>query len=149
MRFRQESQQSFDADVAEVAAGGDKLDLLTSIQSFAFHVIDDASRRSPDQPAAAQLGFDLLWHLFLEAAKIVDKDDPIQNRLIYLLLWTEELYLLHRSLHPTHTAAPTWESYRFADSLQTSWEQLLTSGTIVQQSNLAAFSAKALEVGIC
>ena len=34
-------------DVAEVSSEEDKLGLLTSIQSFTFHFINDASRRPP------------------------------------------------------------------------------------------------------
>jgi hypothetical protein len=49
----------------------------------------------------------------------------------------KEFDSLHRSLHRTDTPATAWESYRFADSLQASWEQLLTTGTVSQQCNLA------------
>jgi hypothetical protein len=87
--------------------------------------------------------------MFLETAKVFEKDDAFQEKLVWLLLWTKEFDLLRRSLYPIGTAVTAWESYGFADSLQASWERLLTTGTASQQCNLAAFSAKALAVDIC
>jgi len=147
--FRQETRQGFDADIAEASSEEDKLGLLTSIQSFAFHFINDASRRPPAESAAVQLNLDVLWYMFLETAKILAPNDPIQDSLVLLLLCTKELNVLHTSLHPTGTVMPTSELYHFAESVQASWEQLLRNGTASQQSNLAAFSAKILAVGIC
>ncbi|KAL9098417.1 MAG: hypothetical protein Q9187_009668, partial [Circinaria calcarea] len=148
-RFRQEAQDAFDVDISNVSSKdasseADMLDQLTSIRSFGFHFIKDAVRKLPAE--SAQQGLNLLWHMFLETAKVYD---GVQEKIVSLLLWTKEFDLLYRSLHPTETAAASWESYRFADSLQASWEQLLTTGTASHQCNLAAFSAKALAVGIC
>jgi hypothetical protein len=148
-RFRQEVQESFGAQVREVSSEDDKLGLLVSIQSFSFHFINDASRRPPAESEAVQQGLNVLWYMFLETAKVLRKDDAIQEKLIALLLWTKEFDSLRRNLHPAETAATAWDRYCFADSLQALWEQLLTTGTASQQCNLAAFSAKALAVGIC
>jgi Protein of unknown function (DUF3632) len=147
--FRQEAQEAFGAQVSAVSSEEDKLDLLISIQSFSFHFIKEASHRPPAESEAVQQGLYVLWHMFLETAKVLEKDDALQEKLVSLLLWTKEFDSLRRSLHPTETAATAWESYRFSDSLQASWEQLLTTGTVSQHSNLAALSAKALAVGIC
>ena len=148
-RFRQEAQDAFDVDITNISSEDDMLDELTSIQSFSFHFIKDASRKLPAESESAQQGLHLLWYMFLETAKVYENDSPFQEKLVSLLLWTKEFDSLFRSLHPTETAAASWESYRFADSLQASWEQLLTTGTASHQCNLAAFSAKALAVGIC
>jgi Protein of unknown function (DUF3632) len=148
-RFRQEVQEAFDAQVGEISSEEDKLNLLISIQSFSFHFIKDASREPSAESEALQQGLHVLWHMFLETAKVLEKDDAIQEKLVSLLLWTKEFDSLRRSLHPIETTVMAWESYRFADSLQASWELLLKTGTISQQCNLAAFSAKALAVGIC
>jgi hypothetical protein len=58
--------------------------------------------------------------MFIETAKVLDKDDAIQEKLVLLLLWMKEFDSLHRTLHRTDTPATAWESYRFADSLQVS-----------------------------
>lgn len=147
--FRQEAREAFDAQVREVSSEEDKLDLLSSIQSFSFHFIKNAWRGSSAESKPVQQGLYVLWHMFLETAKVLTKDDAVQEKLISLLLWTKEFDSLRGSLHPTQTAAAAWESYGFSDSLQASWEQLLMTGTVSQQCNLAAFSAKALAVGIC
>lgn len=148
-RFRQEVREAFDAQVTEVSSEEDKLDLLTTIQSFSIHFIRDASRRPLSESEAVQQGIYVLWHMFLETAKVLEKDDALQEKLISLLLQTKEFDSMCRSLHPTKTAAMAWDSYHFADSLHMSWEQLQTTCTASQQCNLAAFSAKALAVGIC
>ena len=148
-RFRQEAQDAFDIDISNISSEDDMLDQLTSIRSFSFHFIKDALRKIPAESEIAQQGLHLLWHMFLETAKVYENDGAFQEKLVSLLLWTKEFDSLYRSLHPTETAAASWESYRFADSLQASWEQLLTTGTASHQCNLAAFSAKALAVGIC
>jgi hypothetical protein len=148
-RFRQEVQETFGAQVREVSSEDDKLGLLVSIQSFSFHFTNDISHRPPAEFEAVQQGLNVLWYMFLETAKVLQKDDAIQEKLVSLLLWTKEFDSLRRSLHPAETATTAWERYRFADSLQALWDQLLTTGTASQQCNLAAFSAKALAVGIC
>ncbi|KAF2807349.1 uncharacterized protein BDZ99DRAFT_465256 [Mytilinidion resinicola] len=147
-RFRHEVREAFDVDVIEASSEEDKLGLLISIQSFSFHFIKDASRRPPADSEAVQQGLDVLWHMFREAAKALEKDDAIQDKLISLLLWTKEFDSLHRSLHSTKTVTTSWEKYGFADSLQALWNQLLTAGTASKQCNLAEFSAKVLTVGI-
>ena len=148
-RFRQEAQDAFEVDISNISSEEDMLDQLTSIQSFSFHFIKDASRKLPAESENVQQGLQVLWHMFLETAKVYEKDGAFQEKLVSLLLWTKEFDSLYKSLHPTGTAAASWESYRFADSLQASWEQLLTTGNASHQCNLAAFSAKALAVGIC
>ena len=147
--FRREAREAFDAQISEISSEEDKLGLLISIQSFSFHFIADALRRPPAESDAVQQDLSVLWHMFLETAKVLEKDNAIQERLVSLLLRTKEFDSLCKTLHPTKTATTTWESYRFADSLQASWEQLLTTDYTSQQCNLAAFSAKALAVGIC
>ena len=149
-RVRREAQDAFDADVSNIASEADMLEQLISIRSFAFAYIKDTSRKLPTESEAVQPDLDLLWHMFLETAKVYPHDSALQEKLVALLLWTKEFDSLHKSLHPTETAAAaSWESYGFPASLQASWEQLLTSGTAAQQCNLAAFSAKALAVGVC
>ncbi|MCJ1437802.1 hypothetical protein MMC27_007189 [Xylographa pallens] len=150
-RFRQEAQDAFAADISTLSSERDMLDELTSIRSFSFHFIKDALRSPPAVAGVVQQGLYQLWHMFLETAKVFDHESAYQEKLVALLLWTKEFDSLYRSLHPTRTktAAASWEAYRFADSLQASWEPLLTTGTALQQCNLAAFSAKALAVGIC
>ena len=148
-RFRQDARDAFEVDISNISSEEDMLDQLTSIQSFSLHFIKDATRKSPADSETVQQGLQVLWHMFLETAKVYEKDGGFQEKLVSLLLWTKEFDSLYRSLHPTGTAASSWESYRFADSLQASWEQLLATGTASHQCNLAAFSAKALAVGLC
>ncbi|KAF2492558.1 hypothetical protein BU16DRAFT_551455 [Lophium mytilinum] len=105
-RFRREVREGFDSDIRGVSSEDDKLDLL-----------------------AVQQGLDVLWHMFLQAAKEFD--------------------LFHKSLHPTDRATTPWERYGFADSLQATWDELLATGTALQQCSLAAISAKVLTVGVC
>ena len=148
-RFRQEVQDAFDVDLSNISSEEDMLDQLTSIRSFSFHFIKDALRKLPAESESVQQGLQVLWHTFLETAKVYENDSAFQEKLVLLLLWTKEFDSLYRSLHPIETVAASWESYRFADSLQASWEQLLTTGTASHQCNLAGFSAKALAAGIC
>ncbi|MCJ1421893.1 hypothetical protein MMC32_008260 [Xylographa parallela] len=148
-RFRQEAQDAFAVDISNISSEQDMLDELTSIRSFSFHFIKDALRSPAAVSEVAQQGLNQLWHMFLETAKVFDSESAYQEKLVALLLWTKEFDSLYRSLHPTKTAAGSWEGYRFASSLQASWEPLLTTGTASQQRNLAAFSAKALAVGVC
>ena len=147
-RFRQEARAAFDADIRNISNDGDMQDELISIQSFAHHFIIDAVRRLPAEPEAAQQGLEVLWHMFVETAKAFENKSAYQEKLVSLLLWTKEFDSLYKFLHPTGTVTAAWESYGFTDSLQASWEQLLTTGTASQQCNLAAFSAKTLSAGI-
>ena len=147
--FRQEARDAFDVDISNISSDEDMLDQLTSIQGFSSYFIKDASRKPPAESETVLQGLQVLWHMFIETAKVYDKDGTFQEKLISLLLWTKEFDSLYKSLHPTGTAAASWESYRFADSLQASWEQVLTIGPASHQCNLAAFSAKALALGIC
>ncbi|OCK74559.1 hypothetical protein K432DRAFT_386737 [Lepidopterella palustris CBS 459.81] len=148
-RFRQGAEEAFNAQVREASSEEDKLGLLISIQSFSFLFIKDALRRPPAESEAVQQGLYFLWRMFFETAKVLERDDAIQEKLVLLLLWTKEFDSLHKSLHLTEAATTAWESYHFADSLQALWEKLLTTGTVSQQCNLAAFSAKTLAAGIC
>ena len=144
--FRQRVIDGFDT---KISSEQDKRDQLISIQSFSFLFIQDASRKGPDKAEAVQKGLNVLWYMFLETAKVLDKDDPFQDKLVSLLLWTKELDSLRRRLHFNEPVTGTWESYGFDKYLQTSFEQLLATGTISQQCNLAAFAARAFAIGIC
>ncbi|KAH8600081.1 hypothetical protein B0O99DRAFT_611703 [Bisporella sp. PMI_857] len=148
-KFRQEAEEGFNAEVNHASSDADKLELLISIRSFSFLFIKSASRRlAPAESEAVQKGLRVFWYMFIQTAKALDKDSPVHDKLVLLLLFTKELDLVHRNLHPTEVAATTWESYGFFDSLQASWQHTLTAGTASQQRNLAAFSSKALATGI-
>ena len=148
-RFRQEAKDAFDVGISDISSEEDMLEQLTCIRGFSYHFIKDTFRKLPAESEIVLQGLHLLWHMFLETAKVFENESAFQEKLVSLLLWTKEFDSLYRSLHPTETAAVSWESYRFADSLQASWEKLLMTGTASHQCNLAAFSAKALAVGIC
>lgn len=88
--------------------------------------------------------------MFIETAKVLDKNDPFQDKLVSLLLRTKELDSLRKALYSNNESAiRTWESYGFGTNLRTSSERLLAEGTITQQCNLAAFAARATAIGIC
>lgn len=142
-------KQVIDGFVTAFSSDQDKLDQLISIRSFSLKFIQDASRRDLEESGAVKKGLDVLWYMFIETAKAFDKDDPFQDKLVLLLLWTKELDSLRRGLHSNESATETWDFYGFHEYLQTSFEQVLTTGTVSQQCNLAVFAAKALEVGIC
>ncbi|KAH7013020.1 hypothetical protein EDB80DRAFT_709230 [Ilyonectria destructans] len=146
-RFIQHLRKSFDANL-DVSTDQQKKDGLASIQSFIFTFITRPSTCPPVELESMQRNLDFLWHTFIEMAKALDKDDAFQEKLISLFLWMKEFDSLHKTLHQTETTALAWESYGFADNLQASWEKLLGTGTVSQQCNLAAFSAKALHLGI-
>ncbi|KAH6970727.1 hypothetical protein BKA56DRAFT_596815 [Ilyonectria sp. MPI-CAGE-AT-0026] len=146
-RFIQHVRESFDADL-DVTTDQQKKDELASIQSFIFNFITLPSTRPSVEPESMQRNLGFIWHTFIEMAKALDKDDAFQEKLISLFLWMKEFDSLHKTLHQTETTALAWESYGFADALQASWEKLLGTGTASQQCNLAAFSAKALHLGI-
>lgn len=144
--YRQKVLESFDT---KISSEQDKLDQLISIRSFSFGFIQDACRRPSNEAEAVQKGLDVLWYMFLETAKALDKDDSFQDRLVSLLLWTKELDSLRKKLHSSEAFFGNWESYGFDKNLQASCEQLLETGAVSQQCNLAAFAARALAIGIC
>lgn len=146
-RFIQHLRESFDADL-DVTTDQQKKDELTSIQSSIFTFITLPSTRPSVEPESMQRNLDFIWHTIIEVAKALDKGDAFQEKLISLFLWMKEFDSLHKTLHQTETTALAWESYGFSDALQASWEKLLGTGTASQQCNLAAFSAKALHLGI-
>ncbi|KAL6408382.1 hypothetical protein AUP68_08239 [Ilyonectria robusta] len=121
-RFIQHLRESFDADL-DVTTDQQKKDELTSIQSSIFTFITLPSIRPSVEPESMQRNLDFIWHTIIEVAKALDKDAAFQEKLISLFLWMKEF-----------------------DSA--SWEKLLGTGTASQQCNLAAFSAKALHLGI-
>ncbi|KAJ4264416.1 hypothetical protein NW762_005615 [Fusarium torreyae] len=147
-RFRREFLEGFEKDVEDIATDKDKQDLLISIQSFAFNFIKESLKRPADTETVQQ-GLDVLWKMFLEAGTAIDSSSLFQDRLVLLLLWTKQFDLFHKDMHSVSETAKDWESYGFAESLQTSWEQLARTGTTAQLCNLATFSAKVLSAGIC
>ncbi|RTE84967.1 hypothetical protein BHE90_000428 [Fusarium euwallaceae] len=147
--FRHEVMEGFLTDLHDVSSTKDKQELLTSIQSFAFQFLKDASGKEATRSEEANQGLQVLWRMLIETAKVLEKDDPFHDKLILLLLWTKEFDKLHKDLHSYDSAKTTWESYGFADSLQDSWEHTVSTGPPSQLCNLATFSSKALSVGIC
>jgi hypothetical protein len=143
-KYNQRLIEEFDP---HVSSKQDKLEQLVSIQGFALRIIKDAANKTPIEPEAVKQGLSVLWHMIIETAKFADKDDAFQDQLVSLLLWTKEIDLLYKRLHPTKTRTVAWESYGFGDSLQSKWEQLIETVDATHQQNLAAFSAKALAVG--
>ncbi|KAH7161818.1 hypothetical protein EDB81DRAFT_785588 [Dactylonectria macrodidyma] len=144
-RVVRELRESF-VSAMKLSKEEEKRSELDSILSFIILFIKDGSTQSPSEPVQRKL--DLIWYMVIEMAKALDKDDPFQEHLITLIMWSKEFDSLHRVLHRTEPTAATWESYGFVNSLHASWEQLLSTGTVAQQSSLASFSAKALEAGI-
>ncbi|RSL74308.1 hypothetical protein CEP53_000338 [Fusarium sp. AF-6] len=147
--FRHEVMKGFLTDLRDVSTAKDKQELLTSIQSFAFQFLKDASDKDVTRSEEADQGLQVLWRMFIETAKVLEKDDPFHDKLVLLLLWTKEFGKLHKDLHSPDSAKTTWESSGFADRLQESWEHAVSSGTSFQLCNLATFSSKALSAGIC
>ncbi|EEU41656.1 uncharacterized protein NECHADRAFT_87592 [Fusarium vanettenii 77-13-4] len=147
--FRHEVLEGFLSDLHDVSTTKDKQELLTSIQSFAFQFLKDASNKELTRHGQVDQGLEVLWRMFIEMAKVLEKDDPFHDKLVLLLLWTKEFDQLHKDLHPSDSVKAFWESYGFGNSLQKSWEQTLSSGTSSQLCNLAAFSTKALSAGVC
>ncbi|PQE07603.1 hypothetical protein CJF30_00007351 [Rutstroemia sp. NJR-2017a BBW] len=119
--YLKEVKEAFEADGIDTFSTTDKQDTLISIQSFSFNCIKDALQKPPVKSANA---LDILWSMFLDTAQVLEKDDPFQHKLISLLLWTKDYDSLRRSLHPTESTSPPWESYRFAANVQESWEML-------------------------
>ncbi|KAM0426514.1 hypothetical protein ACHAPT_008206 [Fusarium lateritium] len=145
--FRREVWEGFLANIQDLSSVKDKQELLTSIQSFAFHFIKQALPTPGAGNETPVQGLHVLWRMFIETAKVLDKDDLFHDKLVLLLLWTRDFDKLHRDLRPSQSIGITWESYGFADSLQESWEESLLSDTPSQLCNLATFSAKALAAG--
>ncbi|KAL1851222.1 hypothetical protein Plec18170_006546 [Paecilomyces lecythidis] len=147
--FRQEVLEAFDAGLRDISTAVNKVDVLVSVKSFSLHFTKDAPRRESSDSKEIQQQLGALWSMFMETAKVLEEDNPFQEQLLSLLLWTKEFDSLHRSIHHTETVESAWELYPFGARLQTIWEELLRSGTVAEQCNLAAFSAKALSVGLC
>ncbi|RSL82814.1 hypothetical protein CEP51_004924 [Fusarium floridanum] len=147
--FRHEVMEGFLTDLHDVSTIKDKQELLTSIQSFAFQFLKDAPDKEATRSEEADQGLQVLWVMFIETAKVLEKDDPFHDNLVLLLLWTREFDKLHKDLHSHDSVKTTWKSYGFADSLQESWEHAVSSGTSSQLCNLAAFSSKTLSAGVC
>ncbi|KAH7253206.1 hypothetical protein B0J15DRAFT_560320 [Fusarium solani] len=147
--FRHEVLEGFLADLHDVSSPKDKQELLTSIQSFAFQFLKDASNIALTPHEEVDQGLQVLWRMFIETAKVLEKDDPFHDKLVLLLLWTKEFDQLYKGLHLSDSAKAFWELYGFADSLQESWEHTLESGTSSQLCSLATFSTKALSAGAC
>ncbi|GAD91875.1 hypothetical protein NECHADRAFT_87592 [Paecilomyces variotii No. 5] len=147
--FRQEVLETFNAGFRDISTAVDKVDLLVSIKSFSLHFPKDVSRRASSESEETQQQLCVLWSMFMETAKVLDEDDPFEEKLFSLLLWTKEFDSLHRSIHYTETVASAWDLYPFGARLQAMWEELLRNGTVPEQCNLASFSAKALSIGLC
>ncbi|KAK7415766.1 hypothetical protein QQX98_005679 [Neonectria punicea] len=151
--FLKEIQESIDAEYANVEEPSgdmaeDALDRLTSIQSFCLLFIKEASTKPPVEFETQKQRLDLLWQMFIRGAIHAAKDPAFHDRLLNLLLWTKEFDSLCKAVPSEKGPVTTWESYGFANSLQASWEQVVKTGIVTQQSNLATFSAKALAVGV-
>ncbi|WAO96586.1 Hypothetical protein NCS54_01426500 [Fusarium falciforme] len=146
--FRHDALEGFLSDLHDVSSPKDKQEILTSIQSFAFQFLKDASKDLTQHEDVDQ-GLQVLWRMFIETAKVLEKDDRFHDKLVLLLLWTKEFDQLYNDLHPSDSDMASWESYGFADSLQESWEHTVSSGTSSHMCNLATFSTKALSAGIC
>ncbi|KAI8650075.1 hypothetical protein LRP88_14840 [Fusarium phalaenopsidis] len=147
--FRHEALEGFLADLHDVSSPKDKQELLTSIQSFAFQFLKDTSNKALTLREEVDQGLQVLWRMFIETAKVLEKDDPFHDKLVLLLLWTKEFDQLYKDLHPSDSAKASWESYGFADSLQEAWEHTLESGTSSKLCSLATFSTKTLSAGVC
>ncbi|KAJ9302811.1 hypothetical protein DTO271G3_185 [Paecilomyces variotii] len=148
-RFRQEILEAFDAGLRDIYSEVDKVDVLVSINSFSFHFTNNISPRPSPESEEVQQQLCVLWSMFLETAKILEDGNPFQEKLLSLLLWTKEFDSLHRNIHCTETVACVWDLYRFGESLQATWEDVIETGTTSQQCNLASFSAKLLSMGVC
>lgn len=138
-----------DFDLTEASTTEEKLEMLEALHGHAFGPIRGALVLPAAEADAVQAWLDVIWHLFIETAKVLSPDDPVQEKLLALLQWTREFDALHKQAHPDRPPTP-WEAYGFADSLQAAWERLAAAGGPVsqQQRNLAAFTAKALAVGV-
>lgn len=147
--FRHDVLEGFLSDLHGVSSPKDKQELLTSIQSFAFQFLKDASSKDMTYHEEVDEGLQVLWRMFIEMAKVLEKDDPFHDKLVLLLLWTKEFDQFRKDLHLSDSTKASWESYGFADSLQESWEHTLESGRSSQLCSLATFSTKASSAGAC
>ncbi|KAF4494649.1 hypothetical protein FAGAP_9211 [Fusarium agapanthi] len=148
-RFRHEVLKGFPEDLQDIASDKDKQELLISIKSFAFRLIKEPLKRPMADFPTVQQNLDVLWYMFLKASTAIDSDSLFQDRLVLLLLWTRQFDLVYKELYAGQNIATHWESYGFAKSLQTFWEELVKEGSEAELRSLATFSAKALAAGIC
>lgn len=148
-RFRHEVLKGFAEDLQDIASDKEKQDLLISIKSFAFHFIKEPLKRPMADFLTVQQNLDALWHMFFKASIAIDSDSLFQDRLVLLLLWTRHFDLVYKDLYTGQNMAGNWESYGFAQSLQTFWEALMKEGSEAELQSLATFSAKVLAAGIC
>ncbi|KAH7237083.1 uncharacterized protein BKA55DRAFT_579052 [Fusarium redolens] len=148
-RFRDEVLKGFAKDLQDIATDKDKQDLLISIKRFAFHFIKEPLKRPVADFSTVQQNLDVLWYMFFKASTAMDSDSVFQDRLVLLLLWTRQFDLVYKGLYTGQNIAGNWESYGFAESLKTFWEELVKEGSEVELRSLATFSAKALAAGIC
>ncbi|KAF5558692.1 hypothetical protein FPHYL_7283 [Fusarium phyllophilum] len=127
-RFRHEVLKGFADDLQDIASDKEKQDLLISIKSFAFHFIKEPLKRPMADFPTVQKNLDVLWYMFFKASTAIDSDSLFQDRL---------------------NIAGNWESYGFAQSLHTFWEELVKEGSGAELRRLANFSSKVLAAGIC
>ncbi|RKK96685.1 hypothetical protein BFJ63_vAg4675 [Fusarium oxysporum f. sp. narcissi] len=148
-RFRHEVLKGFAEDLQDIATDKDKQDLLTSLKSFALHFIKEPLKRPMADLSTVQQNLDVLWYMFFKASTAMDSDSLLQDRLVLLLLWTRQFDLVYKELYTGQKISRNWESYGFAQSLQTFWEALVKEGSEAELRSLATFSAKVLASGIC
>ncbi|KAG7405323.1 hypothetical protein ACKAV7_013391 [Fusarium commune] len=148
-RFRHEVLKGFAEDLQDIATEKDKQDLLISIKSFSFHFIKEPLKRPMADFPTVQQNLDVLWYMFFKASTAMGSDSLFQDRLVLLLLWTRQFDLVYKELYTGQNTAGYWESYGFAESLQTFWEELVKEGSEAELRSLATFSAKVLAAGIC
>ncbi|KAF5646225.1 hypothetical protein F52700_1915 [Fusarium sp. NRRL 52700] len=148
-RFRHEVLTSFAKDLQDIGSDNEKQDLLISIKSFCYHHIKEPLNRPMADVATVQQNLDVLWYMFVKASTAIESDSLFQDRLVLLLLWTRHFDLVHKELYNGQNMAGNWESYGFAQYLQTFWEDLVKDGSEAELRSLATFSAKVLAAGIC
>ncbi|KAF5724861.1 hypothetical protein FMUND_418 [Fusarium mundagurra] len=147
--FRHEVLKGFAEDLQDIASDKEKQDLLISIKSFALHFIKEPLKRPITDFPTVKQNLDVLWHIFFKASTAIDSDSLFQDRLVLLLLWTRQFDLLYKELYTGQNIPGNWESYGFAQSLQTVWEELVKEGSEAELRSLATFSSKVLAAGIC
>ncbi|KAF5592845.1 hypothetical protein FPCIR_5528 [Fusarium pseudocircinatum] len=148
-RFRDEVLKGFAEDLQDISSDKEKQDLLISIKSFAFGFIKEPLKRPMADFPTVQKNLDVLWYMFFKASTAIDSDSLFQDRLVLLLLWTRQFDLVYKELYTGQNIAGDWESYGFAQSLQTFWEELVKEGLESELRGLATFSAKVLAAGVC
>ncbi|KAK1623648.1 hypothetical protein BDP81DRAFT_410592 [Colletotrichum phormii] len=128
--FITEARAGFTADLESTpSTAKERQELLTSIQSFAFHFLKAAAQPPPshqedinteddvssveqqesvcsaktdtdrDRDDLAQQGLNVLWYMFTSTAQVIDADDAFQDRLVGLLAWTRQFDGVYRELH--------------------------------------------------